>query len=49
MTKISLGLALKLAVGFFGFDLKTDSYGLVIGPQNHSDGLLVYASKSSKL
>jgi hypothetical protein len=57
---VSPGLASKPAVGFLvepqnqgdgGFpdlDLKTGSFGW-FGPQNHHDGFLVWASKSSKL
>jgi hypothetical protein len=35
--------------GFPGLDLKTDSSDLVIYSQNHRDGFLVWASKSSRL
>jgi hypothetical protein len=58
---IFAGLASKLVVGFLvepqnqggvgfpGLGLKTGSSGLVIWPQNHRDGFLVCASKSSGL
>jgi hypothetical protein len=35
--------------GFPGLGLKTGSSGLVIWPQNHRDGFLVWASKPTRL
>jgi hypothetical protein len=35
--------------GFPNLGLKIGSYGLLIWAQNHRDGFLVYASKSSRL
>jgi hypothetical protein len=35
--------------GFSGLDLKTGSCGLVVGPQNHRNSLLVWALKTSGL
>jgi hypothetical protein len=42
-------LSLKLRVTFTGLGLKTGSCGLMIWPQNHHDGFLVWASKPSGL
>jgi hypothetical protein len=42
-------LSLKLRVTFTGLGLKTGSRGLMIWPQNHHNGFLVWASKSSGL